>query len=227
MSIHRINEAWVNGEMWIAEHMGADIGLLTKLGLAEKNKPNGKYYSLTYLYKFILESVLVKKLNLDAYDNTIREYRYPSVPLSEAKRSRAHRLSTTALDYIYLRNQIHIERLEESDIRLMLSELEKQDGHNTEVLTEMVKRTFRKVITHHAGADVQVVYEQRFFSGNVTAPGGAILLMVAAAPRYDDNGNYNEDEEEKRVDFIERLCRKLSKDATGALGIQVSVFPDF
>lgn len=67
---------------------------------------------------------LLDTLNLEEYDKELSESQLNYIPNDEKKESIAQKKDKLGLTYIYLRNELHLERLAEEDIDLLKKETE-------------------------------------------------------------------------------------------------------
>ena len=89
----------------------SDINLLTSKGLYENNNLNSKYYQLYKNYKILLDKYLVNKLELDVYDQSIDDTGLKFMPVKKEDMDYYQYISTMNLKYIYLRNNLYVEKL--------------------------------------------------------------------------------------------------------------------
>lgn len=106
------------------------------------------YVELQTIYRVVLEAKLKEELSLIEFNeniHTLDKYYSPytgEVDVHEGYQS----LSTMDLDYVFLRNNIHIENLSNEDIELLMSKIDTKEPLNDEDLIDLIDRTFLEVL---------------------------------------------------------------------------------
>jgi len=114
--------------------------LLKEKGLGD-TEPNERYFKLLNNYKSMFEAYLCMTLELDTIDKRIKESELKFIPIKEENMDFYQISSTMNLNYLYLRNDLHIEKLSVED----LNYLENKDSLDEES-TKFIVRTFKNVI---------------------------------------------------------------------------------
>lgn len=116
-------------------------GLTNLFGFGEE------YLYLQALYRAALEQYLMETLSLKEYDDRIAASENRIIPREGERRNFYQKYSTMGLTYVYLRNNLPIERLEKEDLEILRDCLETADTQGvTEELMEMVQRTYPTVL---------------------------------------------------------------------------------
>ena len=97
-----------------------NIELLKQKGLGEE-KPNQRYFALTNKYKRLLENYLLKYLPLEQIDTNMRKDDLGFVPIKTPDLDFYQATSGMGLNYIYLRNNLYIEKLSEEALAALES----------------------------------------------------------------------------------------------------------
>ncbi|MDR1796193.1 MAG: hypothetical protein LBR44_01925, partial [Clostridiales Family XIII bacterium] len=129
-------------------------------GMYEDGQFNDKFFYIQTLCRKGLEAMLVAELDLKKYDQQITESTTSILPLASAGVEMMESwlyyyesFSMMNLDYIFLRNNIYVERLEGAD----LSAFERAYGaQETEVSTELqetIDRTWKSIINVDKNGD--------------------------------------------------------------------------
>ena len=103
-------------------------------------KPSRRYFNLTNKYKRLLECSLIKCLPLEQIDSNMEKSDLGFVPVETPAMDFYQATSGMGLNYIYLRNNIYIEKLSEKDLVLLESLNSEEDEE------QFVKRTLKDVI---------------------------------------------------------------------------------
>ena len=112
-----------------------NIDLIHKRGLEDK------YFDLLNKYNNFLTSFLKEKLPLEQIDENMSKSELDFVKIKEEDMDFYQITNTFNLNYIYLRNNIYIEKLNDEDIKY----LEKNKKYDEEV-SAFINRTFKNVI---------------------------------------------------------------------------------
>ena len=124
----------------------ANIELMIKKGLYENNKVNNMYNLLFKNYKIILEKYLMSLLSLKKYDEMLKESELRFIKLSNDDIDYYQLFSTMKLDYLYLRNNLYIEKLSVEDINKVCKLSDYDLVNPGEDLFKLVERTFLNII---------------------------------------------------------------------------------
>ena len=118
-----------------------DIALAKEKGLASDSGLDDTYFELYSIYYNYLEKYLSKLINFDTYINYLEERNPNFKEVPEEEMDIYQYLSNTK--YFYIRNTLYVEKLSKEDISYLLNN---PNEYNDQV-KELIKRTFREVIT--------------------------------------------------------------------------------
>ena len=147
------------------------------------DKPNDKYFKLLNKYKSFFEKYLKEKLPLEQIDNNFKESNLDFKVIEDEDKDFYQITSTMGLHYIYLRNNIYIEKLNDEDINF-LSKKEKYD----ESIREFINRTFKIVINPFEES-------RKIFYGPENGQFMCNTDDIVIGFRYDEFNNSLEDDE--------------------------------
>ena len=105
------------------------------------DEENNEYFKLLNKYKKLFEEYLKEKLPLELIDDNMKKSDLKFVPVKKEDMDFYQITSTMNLDYIYLRNNLYIEKLSKEDLEF-LSKKDKLDEESK----EFIKRTYQTVI---------------------------------------------------------------------------------
>ena len=126
-------------------------------------KLNEKYFNSlsdeekqTYLkrletYHNALINMLIKSLDLNTFEDSINNSKNAFKPVSNDKKDLYQLMSSDKLKYIYLRNNLYIERLSEEELKIL-------DNNKNEEVYPLVQKTFKKVIDDYPGKNMITNY---------------------------------------------------------------------
>ena len=123
---------------------------------------NEKYFEILNKYKSFFETYLKENLPLDYIDQNMKESELDFRPIKDSKKDFYQMTSTMNLTYIYLRNNLYIEKLSKEELQLLDSETEYNDK-----VKDFIKNTYKKVINPYD--DSKIVFygpENGQFIGN-------------------------------------------------------------
>jgi hypothetical protein len=153
-----------------------DMDLARALGLATDGTFSREYLNMQALYRKALEHYLAERLNLVEFDEMLSSSELDFIPLSEDRFDFYQRYSTFGFQYIYLRNNLPIERLSPDDLDILRRYIHAGNSNVTEELLDLVARTFKRVITVDEGWEPDV--PAGYHPGGDTAPNNALVLII-------------------------------------------------
>lgn len=214
-----------DGALQIIKPMNYDVKLAIEKGLCHSSGFDEKYLIAQTLYRRFLEQYLSERLSLQAFDDILANSELRFIPISDDEKNFYQKYSTFGFKYIYLRNNLPIERLEKTDLDAIEAYINSGSTDATDELMEIVQRTFTDVIIANPNLDSN---SNIGFSndGQKIAPNNAVVFEVGHAVEFDEKGNFvNTATEVKKDDYIEKeLIPKMSKQLSEELGEKVVVF---
>ena len=204
----------------------SNMDLLVKSGLADKKGINEKYYTVYTNYKILLDRYLVNRLNLDVYDKSIDESGYKFIPIDSKGMDYYQYMSAMNLKYLYLRNNLYIEKLSKEVINRLLSLTTEELNKPSEELIGIVEATYKSVIDKSPESDGSYMARYGPDNDKFWYPSNELIIGL----RYDmfaDNGLGEDDEwkenNEKQLIFINALIDEVDDTGESILGIPVNV----
>ena len=185
-------------------------------------------------YMELLGSYLKEQLELERYDKAVEEL--GCLPLDKEEQSEAQKRANMGLKYVYLRNDLHLERLAEEDVKILKESLGKEEGEEREKAMEVVVRTFPICTMPVLAEDEEEKNFTYVYDNTVDAQSGArnvtidsLVLQIATQSEYDDAGEYvNPDKERKKREELYKLAEQMEFEMDGLLGEKpVRVIIDF
>ena len=181
--------------------------------LNENDKNN--YLKLYSLYNELLYCFLIKKLELKKYDDMISNSFVGFTKVEEKDMDIYQYLSSNYLRFLYIRNNIYIERLTSEEINKLLSFF---NNYNSEEALDFINNTYKKVMFESPdGTTMYGPDNLRFIK-----PSNSIMIGIRHNAFYireneDENIWENKYEEKERyLDlFIPELERQLNNKGLG------------
>lgn len=191
-----------------------DYTLALEKGLLVNGAFTEKYIVLQGLYRILFGQYLIKKTGIEGLDQKIREYGLVSFRESSKRMDFYQKYDGMHLDYIYLRNFVHIERLKEREIQLLASLLDRRTPERAAAAGKLIEKTFHKIL---AFADDEYSREISLFPssyGEGNIPVDAIVFMINTAS----------EKEEKTEEFLLHLKGQMEQILSLKLRAPVKVF---
>lgn len=196
-------------------------------GLTGSDRFSEKYLKLQMVYKCGLMQYLSDMLMLEEYEKEMAESPLGFLPCPENEQSVYQKYGMTGFKYIYLRNNLYIEKLESDDLQI-LEECAEKETYNSDTLLELAARTGREVLTNEdptVNAETFYLIYENQVSGIKIALNNAVVLEIATASAFDENGNYiSLGNEQKKDAAIIELRRQMLSEMDGILEMPVAIF---
>lgn len=137
-----------------------------------------RFVLLQGVYRFLLSRFLLGQTELAQIDQEIEKYEIGFSKIESAQRDIYQRNDFIGLRYVYLRNPIHIERLEESQLKFLESLLGSISKEKARKAGELLKNTYKEVLAFSEETMFQEteLFPSLYGEGNVFA--GALVFVV-------------------------------------------------
>lgn len=200
-----------------------DINLLKEKNLIYNDFFSLKYANIYSKYRFGLESYLNKLFNIDKLDYELLNSKILYDFVNEKDKDFYQKFSS--LNYVYLRNNLYIERLSVDDLEKIYL-LDAKNTNDINILIEIVKRTYLMVITEKVDDNENTLVN---FSRN----GDDMTMMaknktIVYGVRYDEFSN-NEKLGDKWLDnffnqheYLNALIDNTKSDILETTGMSVN-----
>lgn len=185
-----------------------------------------EYIDLYNIYRFFMTKYIIEKLKLKEYDKKIKNNKSNFLPIEEDKMDVYQFFSCDELEYIYIRNNVYIERLSNKEINLLKDKLKNNDYSIDDSIEELIEKTYQKVIFEDImknGKKYQIMYgpdSSRFFARN-----DSLVLGI----RYDEFAIINLTDEEwkiqnkKQREFLRNIINEMTKEFENKLNIPIKI----
>lgn len=169
------------------------------------------------LYQFLAQRYILEKTGLERIDIRMSEYEIPFLPLPEEKQDTYQKKDFMGLRYIYMRNDVHMERLTADQAALLEKALNNPEEEKAiKPAMNLVRDTFRHILAFSDTPDINVELFPSI-SGEGNVPGDAIVFVIASEQDYDGCGNIRDWEKETRKKNVlyslkkqlEPICEKI------------------
>lgn len=176
------------------------------------------------VYRIGLSRYLLDTLDLAAYDKELSESQMNYIPKGEKDKSNAQKRDKLGLTYIYLRNELHLDRLTETELELLKKETESIEmGILSDEAMRMIINTFPDVISQKQiekpeDKNVETMYDNNGDFVKVDT----LVLRIGTKSEFDENGYYVDKEHEVEK---QRALEEFSKEMEAALNGKIGDIP--
>lgn len=203
-----------------------DVEVFKSKGLYDENGFNDKFYKLYINYKILFEKYLLNKLSLKEMDDKISNSKLLFIPVVNENMDVYQMLSSLNLKYIYLRNNLNVDKLSVDDIDLVVNLNDQLLRKPSDELFNLVDRTYKNVIDlNRSDEDIghMVCYgpdrDNFWFDSRE-------LVFGVRCDEYADNGLGEEqewlDNYFEQMQFLGKLFNDLENKYSDILGIKVN-----
>lgn len=172
------------------------------------------------IYREGLSQYILETLELEQYDKTLEDSEMRYIPNDSKHMKESQMVDRLGLTYIYLRNDIHTDRLTQEETDILLKE-DSSNSFSKEAM-DVIKRTYPDVISAKKiekpeDKKVETSYDSKLHSDFVTVD--SLVLIIGTMSEFDENGNYiDRNHEKEKMDELEKFCEQMEKDLNGKLG---------
>lgn len=176
--------------------------------------------SVEDLYRFELSSMLKEKLGLAEYDKELSDSELNYIANSDDYKTEAQRFDKMYLEYIYLANELHLERLSSYDYEIIESAIKEGSINGNPDVREVVERTFNSVIAYsidEADEGVETYYE--FWLTPQLIPVNSLVLAIGTMDEFNELGEYECYEcKYRKTAGLKEFASRMEEELSGKLG---------
>lgn len=139
-----------------------------------------RFIMLQGAYRFLLSRFLLRQTELAKIDQEIGNHEAEFSEIESAEQDIYQKSDFMGLRYLYLRNPIHIERLEESQLKFLESFLDSFSKEKAREAVELLKSTYKDVLAFSEETLFQEteLFPSLYGEGNVLS--GVLIFVIAA-----------------------------------------------
>lgn len=191
--------------------------------------------SIEKVYRIGLSQYLLETLDLEKYDKELLESDMDYIPYYEgatgANISESQKRDKLGLTYIYLRNNLHLERLTKEETEILAKEVENMESDilSDEVMNVIIN-TFPDVIAYKIVETPEDKKVMTSYDNNTDfVELNALVLKIATNEEFDENGNYvNKEHEVQKQRALQEFSNRMETELNGKLGdVPIRVRRDF
>lgn len=202
-----------------------DLSLVVAKKICDEEMFCDNYLYIQALYRKGLDQYFLKELGLKKYDELLTSSKLRFITRGKEHQNVYQESSTLAFNYIYLHNNLYVERLDEKMVNFLQNRI---NNHQLDVdaeLLQVVKETYPAVIKVFPDkkSPVKVLYS---LDGKKLAWPNAVIFEIGHQSEFDRNGNYvsRENEINKNKYLQEKLIPQMESELSKKLNLPVSVF---
>ena len=176
--------------------------------------------SVEDLYRFELGSMLKEKLGLAECDKELSDSELNYIANSDDYKTEPQRSDKMYLEYIYLANELHLERLSSLDYEIIESAIKEGNINGNPDVREVVERTFNSIIAYSIDkADEGVETSYRFWLTPQIVPVNSLVLAIGTMEEFNELGEYECYEcEYRKTAGLKELASRMEEELSGMLG---------
>ncbi len=166
------------------------------------------YIALYNAYSSLVTDYFIKNCRLKEYDEALLESPYSFPKLKEEEMDIYQYLASDKLSFVYLRNNLYIERLTEEEQQFLIEKAQDDEIVYDDKTDEFVKATFKKVMLENGGEEDSVNVFYGPDNGNFMYPNNAVIVGIRYDDYYQKPGQSSEewfDENNNRLQDVETL----------------------
>ncbi len=173
------------------------------------------------IYRQILSQYLLETLELETYDQELSNSEMRYIPNEGNDVMYVQERDKMNLTYLYLRNELHVERLTDEHVAILLEESVNGNVYSDKA-KEVVLKTFANVIAYKeiksdADKKIKTSYDSSATEDFVTVD--ALVLVIGNMKEFDENGNFVDYSHEiEKLKELEKFAANMEEDLNGKLG---------
>ena len=178
---------------------------------------NDKYYLLQKKYQTVLEKYLNDILNLKGYDDFIS---HSNLKFNVTTNKDYYQQSSTLeLNYIYIKNNLHIEKLSNEDLDNLSKDIN---------VLDIVKRTYKNIIkisclnNKKCPDQFKTQYFESFDTDKTVFNNDSLIFIIKAEVSNANDDSFWIDVKNKQI-FLKNLVNKMNNDFKNKLDCKVEI----
>jgi len=194
--------------------------------IKNNNMPKKEYIELYNIYRFFMTKYIIEKLNLKEYDKKIKNSKCNFIPVETERMDVYQFFSCDELEYIYIRNNVYIERLSDKEIALLKEKIKNNDYSFDESIVDLIENTYQKIIFEDImknGKKYQITYGPD--SSNYFARNDSLVLGI----RYDEFAETKLTDEEwkkqnqKQMEFLRKIINEMINEFENKINVPINI----
>lgn len=192
--------------------------------------------AMEQLYRLGLDNYLQEQLDLLKYDELLRDSELDFLPTEDGNVTRQQKSSMMGMKYLYIRNDIYLNRLSREDYALLRDTADQYKDEitkDTEIpgeIQDMIIRTFHAVI---APNEIRTEEDRNVLtafdtSGTKMFTNSSVVIYIATEAAFDERGEYiDEKKEQDKKELLDILCSQMEAEFDGVIeDTPIRVFSD-
>lgn len=186
-----------------------------------------EYISMRQIYQYIFSQIVLIVTGLERLDRRFADREY--LPGDKDKRGFYQKYDHLGLDYIFIRGNARVERLEAKEqdlIKACIADLKesRESQEHINALIDLVYGSYMKVMAVEPDKPIQKFEPVRTVHGDYRIFGNAVMFVIRSVPDFDENKNIRDLQKEVvREQNYFSVAPQLEAILTRALEMPVKV----
>ena len=189
--------------------------------LKEKNLSE-RFMKLENKYRKYFQNYIIKTLSLDKYDKMITESDLKFYTCLEERKD--YYQKSSPLNYIYIKNNLHIEKLNNDDLKIL------EESNNEDELIELIKKTWQNIIKidilegRKCPSDFKTQMFEGFNTKETIISNKALIIIIREGGRETDlsEEEYMKNLKDKYL-FINEMIENMQKEIEDKLDCPIKI----
>lgn len=201
--------------------------LLNSTNIKIKDADEAKtYINIYWMYRRLFSEYIIRKIELEKYDKELLDSKLVFLPQVMEKMDIYQYFSSSILKFFYIRNNIYIEKLNETEMQYLKEKIEKEDEELDEKTVYFIENTYKKVIKEDIlknGKNYTITYGPD--SKSFMASNDAIVIGF----RYDefryndlDDVQWNELNNKQR-EFLDKFLNNMKQKIKLCIDVPIEI----
>lgn len=185
-----------------------------------------KYISLYCLYRKLFTEYIIQKLDLQKYEKEIEESGLNFLANKTEDMDIYQYFSSEILKYVYIRNNIYIEKLNDEEKAFLQKKIEENKQELDKEAEQFIEKTYQKLIFEDITKDNKLyIIQYGPDSRNFFAQNNSVVIGI----RYDEFEYNGLDDEtwdklhDKQLIYLDSLIEKMKKELETKLPVPIAI----
>lgn len=180
------------------------------------------YVALYNVYSSLLTDYFIKNFKLKEYDDALLKSPYDFPKLKEEEMDIYQYLASSKLSFVYLRNNLYIERLSDEEQKYLVEKAQDDEVLLDDAADGFIRTTFKRVMLENGGKEDSVNVFYGPDNGNFMYPDNAIIVGIRYDNYYQLPGESSDswvEENNNRLQDVETLSTILETRMSKLTGV--------
>lgn len=188
---------------------------------------NEKYFYIQAAYKYAICNYFKNNLGLGDYDEQLCTSELKFIETKEEDKTLYQKNDASGMKFIFLRNNIYVEKLSTDDIKIIENALSKSENIDKDIL-DVVKNTYKMVLSsarrEEDYAEAEIIFEAGALYAR-KALNTAFVIGISDEYEWNDEGYLVDTQNERmKEEYISQLATNISEVFSDKLEMPVRIF---